>query len=380
MDHLPQRTVHLPVGAITENVQAVGYNDLQGRPGFKMSIRHTQSRWYLYLGHFWHSGWTVVDVTDPAASEVVAFIPGPENTSTFQMELSGDLMITALERPLPGFGKNPHAPFDEGVLIWDIGDPIHPKKLGQFRTGGTGTHRNFYAGGRYMHLAAGMHGFEGNIYVIVDISDPTHPVEAGRWWIPGQHTEGGEKAAKPNISLHGPPYVMGTLAYLPYGPAGMVILDISEGSAPRFISQLEFCPFTSQFAAHSVLPFPDKGIAFVTSEDTSYGKGPLSHASIVDISDPSQPFLMATLPVPHPPPRATYRDFTEKGGWSARTTAITSSIIPTCSHKATCFTWPTSMLVCASITWLIHVFLWKWASFCHQTQDDAMVLCPRGAW
>ncbi len=289
-------------------------------------------------------------------------------------------MITALERPLPGFGKNPHAPFDEGVLIWDIGDPIHPKKLGQFRTGGTGTHRNFYAGGRYMHLAAGMHGFEGNIYVIVDISDPTHPVEAGRWWIPGQHTEGGEKAAKPNISLHGPPYVMGTLAYLPYGPAGMVILDISEGSAPRFISQLEFCPFTSQFAAHSVLPFPDKGIAFVTSEDTSYGKGPLSHASIVDISDPSQPFLMATLPVPHPPPRATYRDFTEKGGWSARTTAITSSIIPTCSHKATCFTWPTSMLVCASITWLIHVFLWKWASFCHQTQDNAMVLCPRGAW
>src|SRR5256885_5479783 len=56
-------------------------------------------------------------------------------------------------------------------------------------TGGTGTHRNFYANGRYMHLAAGMPGYSGNIYVIVDISNPATPVEAGRWWVPGQHTD-----------------------------------------------------------------------------------------------------------------------------------------------------------------------------------------------
>ena len=38
-----------------------------------------------------------------------------------------------------------------------------------------GTHRNGYAGGKYMHLSALMPGYNGNIYVIVDISNPAHP-------------------------------------------------------------------------------------------------------------------------------------------------------------------------------------------------------------
>jgi hypothetical protein len=76
------------------------------------------------------------------------------------MELSGSTMITALEQPFPNFGGDPQQPFEEGVLIWDISDPINPRRLGQFRTRGTGTHRNFYAGGRYMHVAAGMPGYQ----------------------------------------------------------------------------------------------------------------------------------------------------------------------------------------------------------------------------
>ena len=86
-----------------------------------------------------------------------------------------------------------------------------------------------------MHVAAGMPGYEGNIYVIVDLRDPANPREVGRWWVPGQHTAGGEQPSTPDISLHGPPYVMGDLAYLPYGSAGMIIVDISEVSKPRQI-------------------------------------------------------------------------------------------------------------------------------------------------
>lgn len=198
----------LPQPFAASNIDPIGYSELDGRPAFKMAIREVQGRWYLYTGHFWDSGWSVIDVTDPTAPEVLTFVAGPANMATLQVDLAGDTMVTmvtSLEKILPGFGGDPDAPFDEGVLIWDISDPINPRQRGHFFTGGTGTHRNLYAGGQYMHLAAGMAGYDGNIYVIVNISDPTHPVEAGRWWVPGQHTAAGETPAEPYVSLHGPP-------------------------------------------------------------------------------------------------------------------------------------------------------------------------------
>src|SRR5438105_9331169 len=72
----------IPPGAAASNVQAIGYSELGGRPGFKMSIRQVGSRWYLYMGHLWHFGWSIVDVTDPANPQLVKFIPGPDNTWT----------------------------------------------------------------------------------------------------------------------------------------------------------------------------------------------------------------------------------------------------------------------------------------------------------
>lgn len=314
---MEDRRGNVPSGWAGQRVEPVGYCDLDGRPAFKMSIREHEGRWLLYTGHFWNRGWSVVDVTDPSNARVLAFIPGPDNTFTGQMELSGNVMITALEKILPGFGGDPDRPNDEGVLIWDISRPAAPVMIGHYRTGGTGTHRNFYAGGPYMHLAAGMPGYDGNIYVIVDISEPSKPTEVARWWVPGQHLAAGEKPAKPYISLHGPAYVVGRLAYLPYGSAGMIVLDITDIGRPRKTGELQFSPpFKERFGVHTVLPVPEKGLAFVNSEDVEYGRGGLNHASIVDIVDPSHPALTAICPYPVPPPGAPYRDFSEKGGWS----------------------------------------------------------------
>jgi hypothetical protein len=337
----------LPAGAYGLNVEALGYSDVGDKPAFKMAVREVRDRWYLYVGHFWEPGWSVLDVTDPAKPEVAAFVPYEAgNTWTLQMDLHGDTMVTALEKPFANFGGDPNAPFSEGVLIWDIADPVRPKRLGHYRTGGTGTHRNLYPGGRYVHLAAGMPGYTGNIYVILDISDRANPREAGRWWVPGQHVAGGEAPAAPapaaedaegrfrlrvrpqclcgafcasdgsDVSLHGPPYVVGDLAYLPYGAAGMIVLDISDVSKPRQIGGLSFSPpFHSKFGVHGVLPAPERGIAFANSENVTYGKGPAHHASIVEISDPTAPFLLSLLPEPIPPVDAPYDDFTTRGGW-----------------------------------------------------------------
>src|SRR5438128_2434140 len=305
----------VPTGAVMSNVRVIGYTEMEGRPPFKLSIQERRGRWYLYAGHLWHRGWTILDVTDPARPSVANFVPGPTNTWTIQMEIAGDTMITALEKIAPGWGGEPSQPNDEGVLIWGLTDPARPQRLGQYKTGGTGTHRNFYAGGRYMHLAAGMSGYRGNIYVIVDISNPASPVEAGRWWVPGQHVAGGE-TPRPDVSVHGPPYVEGNLVYIPYGEAGLVILDISDVAHPKLVGQLPFTPpFLGFIGAHSELPLSTRKIAVVNSEAIQEDcKEPLNHASVVDIANPAKPTLLSMFPLPVPPPGSRYRNFCEKGG------------------------------------------------------------------
>jgi hypothetical protein len=298
-----------------KNVEVVGYTEVGGRPPFKLAVQEVGGRWLMYMGHLWDYGWSIMDVTDPYQPELVNFIPGPRNTWTIQMEVAEGKMITALEAQPESWGGNPDAPFDEGVIIWDLLDPVRPQRLGQFRTGGTGTHRNFYEGGRYVHLAAGMPGFSGEIYVIIDIIEPADPVEVGRWWVFGQK-EGETEEPPAGVSIHGPPYVLGNLAYLPYGAAGLVILDISDVSAPVLVGQLDFSPpFLGNIGAHSALPLPERNIAIVNSEAIAEEcEEPLNHASIVDISDPANPFLLSLLPVPEPPPGSRFANFCDKGG------------------------------------------------------------------
>src|SRR5919202_1570566 len=69
--------LNLPEGAFGRNVEVIGYTNLDGRPGFKLDIQQLGDRWYLYMGHLWHRGWTIAEVTDPSNPNVVNFIPGP---------------------------------------------------------------------------------------------------------------------------------------------------------------------------------------------------------------------------------------------------------------------------------------------------------------
>ncbi len=279
----------IPPGGVGQNVEAVGYSNLNDKPGFKMSIQKVGERWYLYLGMLWNEGWQIVDVTDPKDPKVIKEIEGPANTATDQMEIADGKMVTALAKISPGWGGDPKKPFDEGVLIWDLKDPLNPQKLGQFKTKSLGTHRNGYQGGKYMHLSAAMPGYKGNIYVIVDISDPAKPKEAGRWWVPGQRDDE-TPPPPPGTMLHGPPFIVGNTAYLPYGGAGMIILDIANVARPKKIGQLMMSPpFASNIGVHTVIPVPDRKLAFINSEAIAEDcKEPLQQASIVDIEDPDK--------------------------------------------------------------------------------------------
>ena len=212
------------------NVEILGYHDLSGRPAFKLAMQEVAGRWYLYMGHLWHRGWSILDVTDPTEPKYIAFVPGPENTWTIQIQVADGKMITALERIAPGWGGLEGKEYSEGFLIWDVSDPEKPRQLGHYRTHSTGSHRNFYDGGALVHVAGGAPGFDGKIYQIVDISDPARPTEITRFWLPEQAEAALKSGAR--LSCHGPAHVEGDRAYLPYGEGGAIILDISEPARP----------------------------------------------------------------------------------------------------------------------------------------------------
>src|SRR3989337_2282968 len=106
-----------PSGSAASNVEVVAYDDLGGRPGFKMTMLERNGRWYLYTGCVWHRGWNIVDVTNPARPELAHFLPGPANTFTLKADLADDTLITGLEKGLENapWGLDPDAPFEEGV-------------------------------------------------------------------------------------------------------------------------------------------------------------------------------------------------------------------------------------------------------------------------
>jgi hypothetical protein len=329
-------------GGLAKNVDVLAYHDLEGKPWFQMAMQKVDGRYYLYGAHFKESGWAIVDVTDPARPEYLKFVPGPDlrGQSTIKIQVAGGLMITSLSCGLPMFtGSGPDDGYEEGIYIWDVNDPVNPKRLSEWRTGGPlGVHRFYYDGGRYVHLSASCKGFTGFIYRILDVGDPTNPVEVGRWWDPEQWAAGyvGSEALKIEATLalpvmHGPAYPKGDLAYVSWGGRGMVVLDISDITLPRLVGGLRhhppFAGKSSGARCHTVLPLSRRPYAVMTSEGERFHvfneerlagvAQPMNFIGMVDISDPADPTLISVFPYPEVPAGYPHKNFNEVPGVGA---------------------------------------------------------------
>jgi len=301
-------------GHQAHNIEWLGYHDLNGKPAFKLAVQEVNGRWYLYLAHLWHRGWSVVDVTDPSAPEYAAFVPGPENTWTIQVQVADGKMITALERIAPGWGGSEgRPPAEEGFLVWDVEQPAQPRRLGHYRTNSTGTHRNFYDGGALVHAAGGAPGYDGKVYHIVDISDPANPRQVGFFALEEQRHDAKKSGAK--FSLHGPAHIEGKRAYLSYGDGGGIILDVGDFKHPRIVSQLAFQGLSSRQGIHTYLPLPRRKLALINDEAIAEnGDENLNLAGIVDIENEKEPRLLSLFPQPLPPEGSGLKNFFDKGG------------------------------------------------------------------
>jgi hypothetical protein len=141
--------------------------------------------------------------------------------------------------------------------------------------------------------------------MIVDVKNPTKPEEAGRWWMPGQWTAGGETP-----TWHGTdhrchhPIRRGDRLYVSYWHGGFVILDTSDMSKPKLVSALDWSP-PYPCPTHTTLPMNakimDRDIMIVTDEEVGekLTEKPFAFLWVVDITDETRPIPVATFSVPY---------------------------------------------------------------------------------
>lgn len=316
-----------PAGWQAEHVEPIGYVATHGARAFKMSLKRSGPRWYLFVaqgpGPAGESGFSVVDVTEPAHPVERRFIsvPGADG----QLTLHDDLLIVGSQSvPYPSTGSIEYpflgAPASTAQLatLWDLHDPENPRQLSSWSVPGWGTHRNTYPGGRYAFMSAWVPGYHGqSVLVILDVADSRRPVEAGRWSRPSQADDQTPIADLP-MGFHGPVSLSadGRILTTGYSP-GVINLDIRDVAHPKLIGELIFSPLamTGTQAIHTVIPLSD-GFIHVNTEVSSPGcdRESLPFAAIVDNHELARPRLIAYYPRPVPAPDASYKSFCQKEG------------------------------------------------------------------
>ena len=301
------------------NTRQVAWTDMNGCPD-ALQIVGTKigGRYYVICGHFTSGGVSILDVTDPSEPTVVHhLLSETPNTWNINVQVGGNVMMVANERIIPGWGPlPPDSPWAAGVQFYDISDPSAPRRLGSWTTSLTGTHRNWYVGGRYAYLTVSEEGYSGRFFLILDVSDLENPTEAGRWWVPGQALRLGETPSWPSDhgrfhgTLHGP-IIAGNLAYLAYEDLGLKILDISELSKPRLVGECNTKPPFAGYT-HTTLPLPNRNLLVAAEETIAFNcEEEQKRIWLVDIREPSHPVPFQTLPLPVEPPGAP--TWAEKG-------------------------------------------------------------------
>ena len=178
----------------------------------------------------------------------------PPGTHSHKVRVANGLMVVNHE--INGADTSPVPPdFAGGIGIYDVATPAKPREIARWDDRRQGRAPLRFrrplrlpvgdAGGLRRHHRDD-HGPEG----------PARPQEAGRWWMPGQWTAGGEQPTwtKDAHRCHHP-LRLGNRLYTSYWLAGFVILDIEDMAKPKLVSGLDWSP---PFACptHTALPLP----------------------------------------------------------------------------------------------------------------------------
>jgi hypothetical protein len=233
------------------NMRLLAHHELAGFGGLGegISMQKTRDgRRVLWLAHeAAPKNFTGVDVTDPCNPRLVVQTELPHmKMRSNSLDVVGDIMAVAYQSSVPGLKP-------AGVDLFDISEPERPRLISHFDCSGPhsrGVHALWFVDGRYIHMASGAPDFQprnpldDQFYRILDVSNLSRPVEAGRWWLPGTR----EGDAVPPPPRH-PQFDTGfrthntnvyperpDRAFVGYIDGGAVVLDIADMARPQVVS------------------------------------------------------------------------------------------------------------------------------------------------
>jgi hypothetical protein len=281
-----------------KGVRRVGFYDCYG--GGQVYVENG----FAYIGHIHApSGTSIVDVRDPKNPKEIAYYEMPPGTHSHKARAVNGLLVTNHEvDPNPAGGNTGDtSDFKGGLGIYDISNPLKPRKITNWVTHGQGVHRYDFDG-RYVYCSPTVEGYRGNIVMILDLKNPEKPEEVGRWWEPGQWTAGGETPTwKGTDHRCHHPLRSGNRLYTSYWQGGFHILNIDDMSKPKRVSGLDWSP---PFACptHSCVRIPfdifGRQFAIVADEDVQRPETALpAFMWMVDISDEEHPVPVGTYQV-----------------------------------------------------------------------------------
>ncbi len=270
-----------PDQTLSLNMRLLAHHELSGfggiGEGMGMQIARDGRR-ILWLAHeSAPKNFTGVDVTDPRQPRVVVQTELPHaRVRSNSLDVVGDLLVVAYQTKEAGLTP---AGFD----VFDVAAPEAPRKVAHFDASGPhsrGVHALWFVDGEYVHMASGApdfkptHPSDDQFYRIVDLRNPSRPVEAGRWWLPGTRAgdaapppprlpkpfDAGFRAHNTNVFPERP-----DRAYIGYIDGGVVILDISDKAHPRLVTHWNYSPPFNGFT-HTVLPLFGRDLLVVTDE------------------------------------------------------------------------------------------------------------------
>ncbi|MFJ5386465.1 LVIVD repeat-containing protein [Pectobacterium sp. CHL-2024] len=306
----------LPTPDYSRNMRLIGHSDQGGRSDGVQVMVH---RGYAYIGHMVSQGVSIVDVRDARNPKPAGFIAAPPGTWNIHLQTHDDLLLVVNARDLfadASFAeekvyytrsvadtvstKQQGKSWSAGLRIFDISTPDKPREISFLPLDGIGIHRIWYVGGRWAYVSALLDGYSDYIFLTIDLSDPQHPEVAGRYWLPGMHTAGGETASWPEgkrYALHHA-IISGDTAYGSWRDGGLTLLDVSDRTNPQLISHRNWSPPFGG-GTHTALPLPDRDLLIVLDEavlDNQEDGEKLIW--VFDIREPSNPVSIATFPQP----------------------------------------------------------------------------------
>nr|WP_113864591.1 LVIVD repeat-containing protein [Brenneria salicis]NMN92161.1 hypothetical protein [Brenneria salicis ATCC 15712 = DSM 30166]RBP67495.1 hypothetical protein DES54_1017 [Brenneria salicis ATCC 15712 = DSM 30166]RLM32516.1 hypothetical protein BHG07_01465 [Brenneria salicis ATCC 15712 = DSM 30166] len=306
----------LPTPDYSRNMRLIGHSDQGGRPDGVQVMVH---RGYAYIGHMVSQGVSIVDVRDAKNPKPAGFIAAPPGTWSIHLQTHDDLLLVVNARDLfadASFAEEKvyytrsvaetvstqaqNRSWSAGLRIFDISIPDKTREISFLSLDGIGIHRIWYVGGRWAYVSALLDGYSDYIFLTIDLADPQHPQVAGRYWLPGMHTAGGEKANWPEgkrYALHHA-IINGDTAYGSWRDGGLTLLDVSDRSQPRLISHRNWSPPFGG-GTHTALPLPDRDLLIVLDEavlDNQEDGEKLIW--VFDIREPRTPVSISTFPQP----------------------------------------------------------------------------------